>query len=141
MRPLSWDDVDSGALFRSDVGRVREPCPTLIIGVMIGMMRPLSWDDVDSGTPTIERVGDPRPEFIIGLMVGMMRPLSWAFAGPLILDPSVRRSALSPARDAPGRDSVRWLISKTGSERRQFDGQPGVHARWSQEHPEGISRS
>jgi hypothetical protein len=132
MRPLSWDDADSGALFRSDVGRVCEPCLTLIIGFMIGMMRTLSWDDVDSGAPTVERVdriGDPRPGFIIGLMVGMMRPLSWAFAGPLILDPSVRRSAPSPARDAPGRDSVRWLISRTGSEWRQFDGQPGDHAR------------
>src|SRR5664280_654257 len=128
MRPLSWDDADSGALFRPDVGRVCEPCPTLIIGFMIEMMRPLSWVDADSGAPTIERVDricDPRPGLIIGLMVGVMRPLGWAFAGPLILDPSVRRLALSPAREAPGRDSVRWLISRTGSGRRHMEGQPG----------------
>ena len=132
MRPLSWDDADSGALFRPDVGRVCEPCPTLIIGLMVGMMRPLSRDDADSGAPTIERVDridDPRPGLIIGLMVGVMRPLGWAFTGPLILDPSVRWLALSSAREAPGRDSARWLISRTGSGRRQFDGQPGDRAR------------
>src|SRR5665213_723801 len=83
MRPLSWDDADSGALLDQDVGRIGEPCPTPIIG----------------------------------LMVGVMNPLGWAFAGPLILDPSVRWLALSPARGVPGRDSVRWLISRTGSDR------------------------
>jgi hypothetical protein len=128
MRPLGWDDTDSGALLDQDVGRIGEPCPTLIIGLMIGMMRPLDWDDADSGAQTIQRVDricEYRPGLIIGLMVGVMRPLGWAFAGPLILDPSVRWLALSPARDAPGRDSVRWLISRTGSGRRHFDGQPG----------------
>jgi hypothetical protein len=128
MRPLSRDDADSGAPFRPDVSRMCEPCPTLIIGLMIGMMRPLGTDDADSGAPTIEpvdRICDPRPGLIIGLMVGVMRPPSWAFTGPLILDPSVRRLALSPAREAPGRDSVRWLISRTGSGRRHMEGQPG----------------
>ena len=113
MRPLSWDDADSGALFRPDVGRVREPCPTLIIGFMIEMMRPLSWVDADSGAPTIERgdrICESRPGLIIGLMVGVMRPLGWAFTGPLIVDSSVRWLALPPARDAPGRDPVRWLM-------------------------------
>jgi hypothetical protein len=92
------------------------------------MMRPLSWDDADSGALTIERVDricESRPGLIIGLMVGVMRPLGWAFTRPLILDSSVRWWALSPSREAPGRDSVRWLISRTGSGRRQFDGQPG----------------
>jgi hypothetical protein len=110
MRPLGWDDVDSGAPFSPDVGRICERCPTLFIGFMIEMMRPLSWVDADSGAPTIERVDricESRPGLIIGLMVGVMRPLGWAFAGPLIVDSSVRRLALSPARDAPGRDSVR----------------------------------
>jgi hypothetical protein len=86
---------------------------------MVGMMRRLGWDDADSGALTIElvdRICDPRPGFIIGLMVGVMNPLGWAFAGPLILDPSVRWLALSPAREAPGRDSVRWLISRTRSD-------------------------
>src|SRR5664280_2301264 len=108
------------------------------------MMRPLNRDDADSGAPTIEpvdRICESQPGLIIGLMVGMMRPLSWAFTGPLILDPSVRWLALSPARDAPGRDSVRWLTSRTGSGRRHFDGQPGELARWSEGHPEGICRS
>jgi len=120
MRPLSWDDADSGALLDQDVGRIGEPCPTPIIGLMIGMMRPLGWDDANSGALAIERVDricDPRPGLIIGLMVGVMNPLGWAFAGPLILDPSVRWLALSPARGVPGRDSVRWLISRTGSDR------------------------
>ena len=93
MRPLNWDDADSGAPFSPDVGRVCEPWPTLIIGFMIEMMRPLGWDDADSGAPTMERVDricESRPGLIIGLMVGMMRPLAWAFTGPLILDPSVR---------------------------------------------------
>src|SRR5665213_1631001 len=128
MRPLSWDDADSGALFRPSVGRIGEPCPTLIIGFMVGMMRPLIRDDADSGAPMIEpvhRICESRPGLIIGLMVGMMRPLSRAFAGPLILDPSVRWLALSPARDAPGRDSARWLISRTGSGRRHMEWQPG----------------
>jgi hypothetical protein len=148
MRPLSWNDADSGALFRPGIGRVCEPCPTLAIGFMIGMMRPLSWDDADSGAPTIERVDricESRPGLMAGLMVGLMvevmRPLGWAFTGHLTLDPSLRWLALSPARDAPGRDSARWLISRTGSGRRQFDGQPGELPRWSQGHPEGISRS
>ena len=121
MRPLSWDDADSGALFRPDVGRVCEPCPTLIIGFMIEMMRPLSWVDADSGAPTIDvvdRICESRPGLIIGLMVGVMRPLGWAFTGPLILDPSVKWLALSSAREAPGRDFVRWLMERTGSVRR-----------------------
>jgi len=119
MRPLSWDDADSGALLDQDVGRIRELCPTLIIGLMVGMMRPLGWDDADSGAPTIElvdRICDPRPGLIIGLMVEVMNPLGWAFTALLFLDPSVRWLALSPAREAPGRDSVRWLISRTGSD-------------------------
>jgi hypothetical protein len=125
---LSWDDADSGALFCPDVGRIGEPCPTLIIGLMVGMMRPLNWDDVDSGAPTIERVDricDPQHGLIIGLTVGVMRPLGRAFTRPLILDSSVRWLAPSPVRGAPGRDSVRWLISRTGSGRRQFYGEPG----------------
>src|SRR5664280_958005 len=69
-------------------------------------------------TDPVDRICESRPGLIIGLMVGVMRPPSWAFTGPLILDPSVRRLALSPAREAPGRDSVRWLISRTGSGRR-----------------------
>ena len=92
------------------------------------MMRPLSRDDADSGAPTIEpvdRISESGPGLIIGLMVGMMRPLSRAFTGPLILDPSVGRLALSPARDASGRDSARWLISRTGSGRCHMEGQPG----------------
>jgi len=132
MSPLGWDDADSGALFRPDVGRIGEAGPTLIIGLMVGMMRPLSWDDVDSGALTVQpvdRICEPRPGLIIVLMVGVMRPLGWAFAGPLILDPSVGRLALSPARDAPGRDSVRWLTSRTGSGRRHMEWQPGDRAR------------
>ena len=83
------------------------------------MMRRLGWDDADSGALTIElvdRICESRPGSIIGLIVGVMNPLGWAFAGPLILDPSVRWLALSLAREAPGRDSVRWLISRTGSD-------------------------
>ena len=132
MRPLSWDDADSGSLFRPDVGRLCEPCPTLIIGLMVGMMRPLGRDHADSGAPTIQpvdRICESRPGLIIGLIVGVMRPLGWVFTGHLILDPSVRWLALSPARHAPGRDSVRWLISRTGSGRRHFDGQPGERPR------------
>jgi hypothetical protein len=92
MRPLGWDDVDSGALFRPDVGRSCEPCPTLIIGFMIEMMRPLSWVDADSGALAIERVHricESRPGLIIGLMVGVMNPLGWAFTTLVFLDPSV----------------------------------------------------
>src|SRR5664279_3252286 len=128
MRPLSRDDADSGAPTIQPVDRICESRPGLIIGLMVGMMRPLSRDDADSGAPTIQpvdRICESRPGLIIGLMVGVMRPPSWAFTGPLILDPSVRRLALSPAREAPGRDSVRWLISRTGSGRRHMEGQPG----------------
>ena len=128
VNPLGWDDTESGAPFCPDVGRSCEPCPTVIIGFMVEVVNPLGWDDADSGAPTIEqvdRICESRPGLIIGLMVGMMRPLGWAFAGPLILDPSVRWLALSPARDAPGRDSVRWLISRTGSGRRHMECQPG----------------
>ena len=127
MRPLSWDDSDSGALFSPDVGRICEPCPTLIIGLMVEMMRPLGWDDVDSGALAIERVDricESRPGFIIGLIVGVMKPLGWAFAGPLILDPSVGWLVLPTAHEAPGWDFVRWLMKRTGSGRRHFDGKP-----------------
>ena len=82
-------------------------------------MNPLGWDDVDSGALAIERVDpvcEPRPGLMIGLTDKVMNPLGWAFTGPLILDSSVRWLALSPAREAPGRDSVRWLISRTGSD-------------------------
>src|ERR1035437_3550762 len=113
MRPLSWDDSDSGALFSPGVGRICEPCPTLIIGLMVEMMRPLGWDDADSGAPAIERVDricESRSGFIIGLTVGVMNPLGWSFTGPLILDPSVRWLELSPERGGSGWDFVRWLM-------------------------------
>ena len=127
MRPLSWDDSDSGALFSPDVGRICEPCPTLIIGLMVEMMRPLGWDDADSGAPAIERVDricESRPGSIIGLIVGVMNPLGWAFTGPLVLDPSVSWLVLPTAHEAPGWDFVRWLMQRTGSVRRHFDGKP-----------------
>jgi|ERR1022692_3549718 hypothetical protein len=127
MRPLSWDDADSGALFRPDVGRVCEPCPTLIIGFIVEVMRPLSWDDADSGAPTIERVDricESRPGLIIGLMVGVMRPLGWAFTALVFRDPSVRWLVLPAAHEAPGWDFVRWLMERTGSVRRHREEQP-----------------
>ena len=128
---LSWDDTESGALFCPDVGRSCEPCPTVIIGFMVEVVSPLSWDDADSGAPTIERVDwtcDRRSALMagpmVGLMIGVMNPLGWAFTGPLILDPSVRRLALSPAREAPGWDFVGWLMQRTGSIRRHMEEQP-----------------
>jgi hypothetical protein len=127
MRPLSWDDSDSGALFSPDVGRICEPCPTLIIGLMVEMMRPLGWDDVDSGAPTIQRV-DPVCEPCHGLMIGLtdkvMNPLGWAFTAMVFLDPSVGWLVLPTAHEAPGWDFVRWLMERTGARRRHFDGQP-----------------
>ena len=91
------------------------------------MMRPLGWDDVDSGALAIERVDricESRPGSIIGLIVGVMKPLGWAFAGPLILDPSVGWLVLPTAHEAPGWNFVRWLMKRTGSGRRHFDGKP-----------------
>ena len=91
------------------------------------MMNPLGWDYVESGAPTIERVDricESRPGLIIGLTVGVMKPLDWAFAGPLILDPSVGWLVLPTAHEAPGWDFVRWLMKRTGSGRRYFDEQP-----------------
>jgi hypothetical protein len=43
MRPLSWDDADSGALTIQPVDRICESRPGLIIVLMVGVMRPLSW--------------------------------------------------------------------------------------------------
>jgi hypothetical protein len=113
MNPLGWDDVDSGALFSPDVGRIGEPCPTLIIGLMVEMMRPLGWDDADSGAPAIERL-DPICEPCHGLMIGLtdkvMNPLGWAFSAMVFLGPSVGWLVLPAAHEAPGWDFVRWLI-------------------------------
>jgi hypothetical protein len=96
MRPLSWDDAESGALFGPDVGRIYEPCPTRVIRLMIEIMRPLGWDDAESGAPTIDVVGrtcDRRRALMAGLMAGLMievmNPLGWAFAALLFSDPSV----------------------------------------------------
>jgi len=124
VNPLGWDDTESGALFGPDVGTICEPCPTVIIGFMVEVVNPLSWDDADSGAPTIDVVGRTC-ESRRALMVGVMNPLGWAFTGPLILDPSVRWLTLSPAREAPGWDFVRWLMEGTGSVRRHMEGQPG----------------
>src|ERR1035437_9254760 len=91
------------------------------------MMRPLSWDDSDSGALAIERVGricESRPGLIIGLMVEVMNPLGWAFTALLFLDPSVGWLVVSPEREASGRGFVRWLMKRTGSVRRHFDGKP-----------------
>jgi hypothetical protein len=127
VNPLGRGDAESGALFGPDVGRICEPCPTGIIGLTIEMMRPLGWDDADSGAPAIERVdrtSDRRPALMAGLMVEVMNPLGWAFAGPLILDPSVGWLVLPTAHEAPGWDFVRWLMKRTGAVRRHFDGKP-----------------
>jgi len=43
MRPLSWDDADSGAPTIQGVDRICESRPGLIIGLMVGVMRPLGW--------------------------------------------------------------------------------------------------
>ena len=91
------------------------------------MMNPLGWDDVDSGALTIERVDricKSRPGLIIGLMVGVMNPLGWAFTAMVFLDPSVGWLVLPTAHEAPGWDFVRWLMQRTGSVRRHFDGKP-----------------
>jgi hypothetical protein len=133
VNPLGWDDTESGALFCPDVGRSCEPCPTVIIGFMVKVVNPLSWDDAESGAPTIDVVGricESRSAlmagFIIGLMVGVMNPLGWAFTALFFSDPSVRRLALSPAREAPGWDFVRWLMERTGSVWRHMGEQPGA---------------
>jgi hypothetical protein len=132
VNPLSWDDIESGALFSPDVGRSCEPCPTVIIAFMVEVVNPLGWDDADSGTPTIERVDwtcDPRSALMAGPMVGLrvkvMNPLGWAFTALLFSDPSVRWLVLSPAREAPGWDFVRRLMQRTGSVRRHMGEQPG----------------
>jgi hypothetical protein len=133
MRPLSWDDTESGALFCPDVGRSCEPWPTIILGFMVEVVNPLNWDDAESGTPTIERVDwicESRSALMAGLMVGLMdgvmNPLGWAFTALLFSDPSVRWLVLSPAREAPGQDFVRWLMQRTGSVRRHMEERPGV---------------
>ena len=125
MNPLGWDDAKTGTPFGSDVGRSCEPCPTLMVGLMIEMMRPLGWDDVETGAPTIEpvdRAGDRRTGLIVGLMVGLMvevmKPLGWAFIAPVFSDPSDRLLVLSSAHEAPGWDFVRWLMERTGSSQR-----------------------
>ena len=97
VNPLSWDDIESGALFCPDVGRSCEPCPTVIIGFMVEVVNPLRWEDADSGALTIEWVDwscDPLPALtaglMVGLMVGVMNPVGWAFSALLFSDPSVR---------------------------------------------------
>jgi hypothetical protein len=77
------------------------------------VMNPLGWDDADSGALTIERVDricESRPAFMAGLMVEVMNPLGWAFTALLFLGPSVGWLAVSPEREAPGWDFVRWLM-------------------------------
>jgi hypothetical protein len=77
------------------------------------MMNPLGWDDVDSGALTIERVDpvcEPCHGLIIGLMVEVMNPLGWAFTAMVFLNPSVGWLVVSPEREAPGWDFVRWLM-------------------------------
>jgi hypothetical protein len=91
------------------------------------IMNPLGWDDVDSGALAIERVDpvcEPRPGLMIGLTDKVMNPLGWAFTAPLILDPSVEWLLVSPEREGSGWDFVRWLMKRTGSGRRHFDGKP-----------------
>jgi hypothetical protein len=91
------------------------------------MMNPLGWDDVDSGALTIDpvdRTSDRRPALMAGLMVEVMNPLGWAFTAMVFLGPSVGWLVLLTAHEAPGWDFVRWLMKRTGSVRRHFDGKP-----------------
>src|ERR1019366_4323258 len=64
VNPLGRGDTNSGALFVPAIGRVCEPCPTRVVGVMMEMMRPLGWDDTETGaltTEPVDRAGDRRP--------------------------------------------------------------------------------
>jgi hypothetical protein len=91
------------------------------------MMNPLGWDDVDSGALTIDpvdRTSDRRPALMAGLMVEVMNPLGWAFTAMVFLGPSVGWLVLLTAHEAPGWDFVRWLMKRTGSGQRHFDGKP-----------------
>jgi hypothetical protein len=43
MRPLGWDDVDSGALAIERVDRICESRSGSIIGLTVEVMNPLGW--------------------------------------------------------------------------------------------------
>ena len=43
MRPLGWDDVDSGALTIDAVDRTSDRRPALMAGLMVEVMNPLGW--------------------------------------------------------------------------------------------------
>ena len=81
------------------------------------------------------------PGSSIGLMVGAMNPLGWAFTGHLILDPSVGRLALSPARTRPGGILLVGSSLELGRDGAISKAKPGTLPRRSQGHPERTSSS
>ena len=77
MRPLGWDDTETGAPTIEPVDRAGDRRPVFMAGL------------------------------IVGLIVEVMKPLGWAFIAPVFSDPSDRWLVLPAAPEAPGWDFVR----------------------------------
>src|ERR1035437_9927363 len=106
MRPPTCGDAASGIQGGLSVGRFREACREVMIGLMTEVMRPPTCGDAADSPQGGLSVGRPREagrEVMIGLMTEVMRPPTCGFNHPPDRKPS----------DAPDCRSARifWVFS------------------------------